>query len=201
MHKRELVCVMAHADDAEIWAGGLLLIHHQVGPCTILIPDSQPKSRLDEARKGAKMLGATVETFANETEALRDKLVSLKPRLLVTHHRDDTHPDHADVSQRVSRAILGLKIEHKLPEALFYCDTYNSILSTGPFKATHIVDVSAHMDRKLGALAEHASQPIDYFDRMARRQGEHWGARVLVEYAEAFCEVPILGTRRSLTRL
>jgi LmbE family N-acetylglucosaminyl deacetylase len=99
----------AHADDIEIGCGGALL---RLLPCELhYVVFAATPERAAEARASAAALGAAgVEvhdfresyfpwvgaTIKDAFEALKARL---SPDLIFTHHRDDRHQDHAQISR------------------------------------------------------------------------------------------------------
>lgn len=184
---------MAHPDDAELWCGGTLAKSTPHATCGILV-ESTDQVRANEAKQGAKILGAEIYvTSALTPEICEAQMRRLKPEVVITHPPGDVHPDHRRVSAAVLAAIPGVLIDTGFPKRLYSCDTYNSLLLTGSVSGTHIVDVSEAFETKLAALRCHTTQPLDHFSAMAGRQGAWWGARIGCEHAEAFDAMPLLG--------
>jgi len=194
--------ILAHPDDAEVWAGGTILNHRSVGDevliCTFSLGNLR---RAEEALKGSQVLGARLvlieETgivanahLANEVAEL---IHTFQPATIITHWREDTHDEHRDVFTIVNRATARSRIEHDLPHTLYMCDTYNSLGLSGPFMPTKYVDVTEEWQTKCKAIAVHESQDPPFWQEMITRQARLHGGRVGVDYAEAFCEIPILG--------
>ncbi|MGH3813836.1 MAG: PIG-L family deacetylase, partial [Pseudonocardiaceae bacterium] len=67
-----VLTVMAHPDDAELWAGGTLAIHAQAGaPVTIAVPRAN-EARDRETAASAETLGAALRLLAAVPPSLRD---------------------------------------------------------------------------------------------------------------------------------
>jgi LmbE family N-acetylglucosaminyl deacetylase len=197
----DVVAVMAHPDDAELWAGGTLALHAQTSKVTILVATSDEVRKV-EALSGASVLGAEVKIVTYHT--LQDcacVLSSLRPEVVVTHRMDDVHSDHRDVAELVLRALPEVVIATGFPRRVYTCDTYESLTLHGKVEGRVIVDVTSTFDQKLEALSTHRSQPLKHFMGMARRLGELWGARCGCQWAEAFDPVPILGRLPSCNHL
>src|SRR5688500_15168127 len=101
-----LLAVMAHPDDAEIWAGGTIAKHAGRGDeVSILYTAAHEDSlRGQEAQHGAAILGAKVSFVGLMDGQVRDTpeacaqvreiLQDFAPDVLITHWNDDVHPDH-----------------------------------------------------------------------------------------------------------
>jgi len=192
----DLLAVMAHPDDAELWAGGTLAHHAVSGPVAIALPTSEP-GRTTEAAAGAAILGAALHWLPSTdlTAAIGTVLAEQRPEVVITHPMSDVHPDHRALAHAVLAALPDAVIRTGHPRRLYSCDSYNSLGLTGPITATTIVDISATAPQKMRALAAHtSSQPIDdHFAPMAETLGRLWGARIGATYAEAFTAIPVLG--------
>ena len=198
--------VFAHPDDAEIWAGGTLLVHGSRGDDTaICVLTHGEGSRAEEARRGADLLQArlihlafrdrVLQACQGTIEAVAGVLADEKPNLVITHWCDDTHPDHRAVWSITNAAIMLAETENDL-RALVSCDTYNGIGLRGHFESDYLVDVSSSWERKVSAISAHASQGPERYCRMIARQCALHGARGGVTYAEGFVRVPFLGRDR-----
>jgi len=188
-----ILCIMAHPDDAELWCGGTLTKSTSRATCSILV-ESTDQIRANEAKLGAKILGAEIYIAPALTpDVCEAQLRRLKPEVVITHPPGDVHPDHRRVSTAVLAAIPAVVIDTGFPKRLYSCDTYNSLLLSGSVTGTRIIDVSAAFETKLAALGCHTTQPLEHFLAMATRQGAWWGARIGCEHAEAFDPIPLLG--------
>ncbi|MFJ1708718.1 PIG-L deacetylase family protein [Kitasatospora sp. NPDC088346] len=199
---QSVLAVLAHPDDAELWAGGTLALHARHAPGHISVPSHDPV-RDAEARAGAAVLGATLHQPQHlDASTIRELLVDLRPFVVITHPVQDTHADHRRISEAVLEALPNAKIETGRPRRLYTCDTYNSLTATGLVTPTVMVDVSDTFDTKLQALRCHKSQPIDdHFGPMAEDMGRMWGRRSGATYAEAFTALPVLGRLPSASHL
>ncbi|WP_045879126.1 PIG-L family deacetylase [Pseudofrankia sp. DC12] len=199
-----LLAVMAHPDDAELWAGGTLALHAQSAHVTIAIPPSDP-ARLAEAAAGADILGAHLQLLDDPVtpQALSAVLTELRPDVVITHPFADVHPDHRGLAASVLAALPDAVIATGFPRRLYTCDTYNSLTLDGPLAATAIIDITQTYSTKMRALAAHSTtQPItDHFGPMAENLARLWGARCGTHYAEPFTAVPILGRLPSASHL
>ena len=199
-----VLTVMAHADDAEMWAGGTLALHTQAGaPVTIaVLRDNEIRAR--EASAGAQALGALLRPLGELTvSTIRDLLTELRPDVVITHNPDDIHPDHQDTARTVLAALPEVVIATGHPLRVYTCDGYHNLDRTGrPLHLPVIIDVTSTWATKMHALTAHASQPIaDHFAPMAQTLGRLHGGRIGVRYAEAFAPVPILGRLPLTTHL
>ena len=202
--------IFSHPDDAEIWAGGTLLSHRALGDeTTVCILTHGDDPRADEAKRGADILqaGLVHMTFRDRglaleqsaTEAVADVLARVRPNILITHWRDDSHPDHRAAWGITDVAIMLAEVENDLA-ALISCDTYNGVGVVGRFQPDYLVDVSAVWRTKIAAIMAHASQGPDYYSAMISRQCAIHGAAGGVNMAEGFVRVPFLGRARTARR-
>src|SRR5262249_13386248 len=158
-----LLTVMAHPDDVELWAGGVVTRTVRAGgQVTILLPRTV-ETRDREAAAGAAILGATLHMVdALSIAVIRDLIVSVQPTVVIPHHPNDVHPDHQNTADLVRAALPDAVIATGHPRRVYTCDSYHNLDRTGnPLHLPVIVDVTATWDTKLQALRAHASQPID----------------------------------------
>jgi N-acetylglucosamine malate deacetylase 1 len=191
-----LLTVMAHPDDAELWAGGTIANHiHHGGSATIAVP-RHDTVRDDEAAAGAHILGAALQLLDHLNPAtIADLLLSLQPEVVITHPVHDIHPQHRQCAEHLLAALPDVVIAAGQPKRLYHCDSYNTLDQTGnPLYLPTIVDVTQHWDTKINALRAHSSQPIfDHFGPMADTLSRLHGGRIGVRHAEGFRPLPILG--------
>jgi LmbE family N-acetylglucosaminyl deacetylase len=188
-----ILAVMAHPDDAELWAGGTLALHARASSATILVSSTEG-SRRSEAAKGASILGASLELVDElSPDVCREALMRLLPNIVITHRLDDVHPDHRRTAEALLEAVPGAAIKTGYPKRVYSCDSYESLTINGKVQGQVIVDVTSTFEIKLAALGAHRSQPTDHFSRMAERLAAVWGARIGSTWGEAFDPIPVLG--------
>ena len=185
-----VLTVMAHPDDAELWAGGTLAGYTREGCDVTIAVRRSDDVRNAEALAGAAVLDAHLRLF----DDVDDLLVRLRPELVITHALRDIHPDHRAVAEAVLAALPDAVIATGHPQRVYTCGTYNDLTLDGPIRPHTVIDVSATFATKMRALHQHRSQPIvEHFAPMAETLGRSWGARIGVQYAENFVPVPVLG--------
>lgn len=194
--------IFAHPDDAEIWAGGTLVKYkisgHRIFVVTFSTDDAE---RIAEAKLGADILGSQLKIisgFTNDEDNVDSQSITsyvheTNPDIIISHWGDDTHPQHRSVFEAVNKCIIKYRIKTGRPQALYSCDTYNSVGLKGPFHPSCYIDVSDTWERKLEAIDAHKSQTPEMWKEMISKQSRLHGARIGRDYAEAFVEVPILG--------
>jgi LmbE family N-acetylglucosaminyl deacetylase len=178
----KLMAILAHPDDAEIWAGGTICKHTQRGDEAriIYMATAENSGRGEEARRGAAIMGAQVSFVGLADGEVRDTseacervkavLQEYAADILITHWGDDVHPDHATTAVIVQR-VLPFVIAHtgKAPR-LWACDTYFSMGTRGPFTPDIYVDVTVQWPRKLAAMRAHQSQRPEFWVALTERQ-------------------------------
>jgi LmbE family N-acetylglucosaminyl deacetylase len=191
-----VLTVMAHPDDAELWAGGTLARCTAFGAAvTIAVPHHHEQRRNSEAAAGAVVLGAQLYSYDEPTvNTLRDLLLAVSPEVVITHPLHDVHPEHRGLAESLSAALPEVVIATGHPQRLYTADSYNSLTNDGPIPAHTIVDITDTYETKRKALAAHVSQPIEHhFGPMAETLARLWGARIGTRFAENFIPQPILG--------
>ena len=177
-----LTAIMAHPDDAEIWAGGTICKHVERGDEALIVYMTAPEDsfRGEEAKRGAAILGAQIAFVGLTDGQVRDLpeacnrvsaiLRSFSPDILITHWMDDFHADHASTAMLVQR-VLPFVISYiaKAPR-LWACDTYLSAGARGPFVPDVHVDVTEQWPRKLAAIRAHQSQRPESWVALTERQ-------------------------------
>ncbi|GAA4729840.1 PIG-L domain-containing protein [Phytohabitans rumicis] len=191
-----LMTVMAHPDDAELWAGGTIARHVQNGgTATITVTKTDP-IRAAEATAGAQILGADLYLLDALTPAtISTLLTEVRPDIVITHSTDDIHPEHRRCAEHVLAALPEVVITTGHPNRVYHCDGYNNLDQHGkPLHLPTIIDTTDQWSTKIAALQAHTSQPIlDHFGPMAETLSRLHGMRIGVSHAEAFRALPVLG--------
>ncbi|MDB5581332.1 MAG: hypothetical protein JWR80_6508 [Bradyrhizobium sp.] len=199
--RRHMLLVMAHADDAEIWAGGTLLKHLLDGGSADLVIASAEDSRRAEAdmlagqfrgleiHYGDAQEGGVAESSA--VRALIERAAQASPPFaVITHAPSDPHPDHAAAATATHAALMRLS-QPDAPARLFYCNGYfGGNLHHGGFDPDTFVDISDVADAKYAAIRHHISQDPDFWVRMADSMDILNGMRCGARRAEAFRRSP-----------
>jgi LmbE family N-acetylglucosaminyl deacetylase len=191
-----LLTIMAHPDDAELWAGGTIARHiHAGGTATIAVTKHDPV-RADEAAAAAQILGAGLYLLDELAPAsIATLLIDVRPDVVITHPTDDIHPEHRRCAEHLLAALPQVVIATGHPTRVYHCDGYNNLNQHGkPLELPTIVDISEHWETKIAALRAHTSQPIhDHFGPMADALSRLHGMRIGSARAEAFHPMPVLG--------
>jgi len=165
-----VVCFGAHPDDAEIFAGGTLAAFKAAGAKVTLViatdgslsggypADAKlARTRKREAKAGAKLLGAELDMlgFADgylslataAQAAVEERLARYRPDLVITHHPDDVHRDHREMSRLVTARI-------DPGQNLLYIEPVLGLV----VQPQMLVDTTAHFATKAAAIRVHTSQ-------------------------------------------
>lgn len=161
-----ILAIGAHPDDIEFGCGGTLIKYALKGHDVhlLILTDGgrggDPAERRREQEAAAKLLGAQRLLWGgyHDTELPLDRdliqkleatLKIIRPDLILVHFADDTHQDHRHLSTSVVTASRYTR------NVLFYEGP-----TTANFTPSVFVDINALLDRKLQALAAHASQVV-----------------------------------------
>ncbi|HSD89405.1 MAG TPA: PIG-L deacetylase family protein [Kofleriaceae bacterium] len=194
-HVRTAVAFGAHPDDVEVGAGGLVAKLVGAGARVTIQVASIPNrydTRRAEAIAGAAQLGATLVLPQGDAETrvedvpmhalvsrFERELDTIDPDLVIVHGACDSHWDHTVVHRAVLAALRRSR-----------CDilAYATRLPAGaaPPVPTCIVDISTSIDRKLAAIAEHASQFPPGFAETRRDVARMLGVAHGIQFAEVY---------------
>ena len=176
----DVLAVMAHPDDAEIFCGGALIKSADGGERTGVLDltageaasHGTVRSRAREASAAAEVLGLAVRRCAGLSDSdlcnnRESRIVvagiirALRPRVIVTHWSRGRHPDHraAAALARDAAFLAGLRNfpaegEPHRPEKVIYGLAFGE----EAVKPTFVVDISDQIDRKIRALAAYGTQ-------------------------------------------
>jgi len=176
----DVLAVFSHPDDAELSVAGTLLKlksrGYRTGVCDMtrgeLGTRGTPEIRAEEAIAAARILGLDVRLNLEQpdghvwpTEVARTALVRVlrthRPKVLLTTHEDDPHPDHASTSiivrQAARLASIGRYDEESGLAAMPMPAIMHSLFSRR-IVPSFVVDVSEFVEEKMAAIRAHASQ-------------------------------------------
>jgi N-acetylglucosamine malate deacetylase 1 len=195
------LAVMAHPDDAEVWAGGTLAKYVEAGHLGHIVVMTygagDPRGR--EAEEGARRLGCSIDlmgygdTRLRDTDEAADRVAAVLeregPHVVILHNPDDSHPDHEASFLVARRALIRWYAgAHRPPQipSVFAANTYRGMGLRGPVQLDTFVDISSTWERKAHALLAHASQGPERWLPRQRVALEALGARAGYPVAEGF---------------
>jgi bacillithiol biosynthesis deacetylase BshB1 len=170
-----------HADDLEIGLGGTIARHaaegHRVGLCDLtraeLSSNGTPGERSVEAAEAARVLGAVwrenlgwpdggIDGSAEQVRSAVEMIRRVRPRVIAIPYWNDRHPDHVAASAVLRRAIFkgGLRRYETGEEAWRPAWVCHYFINDSA-KASFVIDVSAHYEKKRAALGCYRSQFMD----------------------------------------
>src|SRR5438128_9744470 len=180
----DYLVIAPHPDDAELAAGGTMLLLKAQGASVGVLdltdgeptPYGSPEIRRSETAAATTLLGLdwrgnlglpnrALVADLDARRRLAEMLRRLRPRYLFAPYWDDAHPDHVAASALVDAARFWAKLtktdfvgEPHFPRRIVY---YFSIHLRVHPRPSFILDVSAHIDIKMRALACYRSQLIE----------------------------------------
>lgn len=213
----DLLAIVAHPDDADIFCGGTLAKHADRGDTVTVAhmtrgeyggfersEDEIAATRTEEALASCDVLGVDevaflgfedgrIETDLENRLRVVEAIREHDPDLVLTHYSDDMHPDHRATSTLVSDAyyMAGLPKVETGQEPSDPDNVYFFGKPTSSFEPSVFVDIGGHLETKTDAIREHESQ-IEYLQTHGGIDAEFDN---LVESVEA--EATALGTRAS----
>jgi bacillithiol biosynthesis deacetylase BshB1 len=172
--------VFSHPDDAELTAAGTLLRLKSLGYRTGVLDMTRgemgtrgtPEGRAEEAREAARILKLDARLNLEQpdghvwlTEESRRAMVRVirthKPKVILTSHWDDPHPDHA-ATARIVREAARLASMRRYDEESGLGAVRMPSLAHAVFSRlvvpSFIVDVSDFLEEKMRSIRAHASQ-------------------------------------------
>jgi len=176
----DVLAVFSHPDDAELSVAGTLLklksLGYRTGVCDMTRGEmgtrGTPEIRAKEALEAARVMKLDVRVNLEQpdghvwpTEAARTAMVRVirthTPRILITTHWDDPHPDHANTCQIVRQAAR-LATMRRYDESSGQKPVRMPAIMHSLFSRlvvpSFIVDISDFVAEKMKAINSHASQ-------------------------------------------
>lgn len=186
-----IVCIGAHPDDAEWYAGGSMVIWAEKGHKVYAVsvtkgdighheiePEKLEEIRRAEAEESAKRGGYTsiILNFPDgslmPTLEARLEIVRLLRRLyadvVLTHRPCDYHPDHRACGVLVQDSAFLVTVPHFCPEvpslqqSPFCLYMMDMFQKPTPFSPNYAVDITSVMDRKWDLLDAMSSQMYEW---------------------------------------
>ena len=218
--KLDLLVIAPHPDDAELTSGGTILKMADAGYRVGILDLTQgetgtrgtPETRLVEAARAAKILGARVRrnlalpdarlevNHANK-QAIAEVVRELEPHTVILPYWEGRHPDHYTTAVLGYEAcfIAGLK-NYPLagqafrPFKILYAAAYADV------RPTIAVDITEQYTRRRRAILAYTSQfkprkkdkrdrvsiPLDELEERMSLQARQYGRMIGVRYAEGY---------------
>jgi bacillithiol biosynthesis deacetylase BshB1 len=218
--KLDLLAIAPHPDDVELTCGGTMLKMAQAGYRTGILDLTRgetgsrgtPETRLKEAERAGKILGAKVRrnlglpdarlrVCDEQKDAIAAAIRELEPHTVILPYWKGRHPDHYSAATLGWEAcfVAGLKNyalagEAFRPFKIIYAAAYADV------RPTFAVDITAQYDRRRQAILAYASQfrpptrdrrskvslPLDKLEEYMSDMAKHYGRMIGVKYAEGF---------------
>lgn len=217
----DILAVFAHPDDLELSVGGTMLKMKSLGYRTGALDVTRGEmgtrgtveGRAKEAEEAARILKLDVRdnlglpdgrVFVTDTErvAMVRAFRSFKPRVVLTHQHEDSHPDHDHIAQivRESSRLAAMRnydaetADERIPPPMVaHC------LFSRRVVPSFIVDISEFLEAKMDAIRAHRSQFYDpnstepetlltgknFLDQLENRS-RHFGTMIGVAAGEPF---------------
>jgi N-acetylglucosamine malate deacetylase 1 len=176
----DVLAVFSHPDDAELSVAGTLLklksLGYRTGVCDVTRGEmgtrGTPEIRAQEAQDAARVLKLDVRLNLEQpdghvwpSETARTALVRVirkhKPKVLITTHEDDPHPDHANTSiivRQAARLATMVRYDQEADLAAVPMPAIMHSLFSRRIVPSFIVDVSDFVDEKMSSILAYRSQ-------------------------------------------
>jgi bacillithiol biosynthesis deacetylase BshB1 len=176
----DVLAVFSHPDDAELSVAGTLLklksLGYRTGVCDMTRGEmgtrGTPELRAAEALEAARLMKLDVRLNVDQpdghvspTEVARTAFVRVlrthKPKVLITTHEDDPHPDHANTSiivRQAARLATMKRYDEESGLAPVPMPAIMHSLFSRRIVPSFVVDVSEFVDEKMNAIRAYGSQ-------------------------------------------
>lgn len=179
----DVLAVFSHPDDAELSVAGTLLKLKSMGYRTGVVDMTRgemgtrgtPEIRKHEAEEAGRLMKLNVRLnleqpdghiWVNEESrtALVRVLRSYQPRVILTTHWDDPHPDHAAtcrIVREAARLASMRRYDHEAGQSAVKMPAIMHSIYSRLVLPSFIVDVSEFVEEKMRAIKAHSSQFFD----------------------------------------
>jgi len=176
----DVLAVFSHPDDAELSVSGTLLRLKSLGYRTGVLDMTRgemgtrgtPEMRAEESIAASRIMNLDLRLNLGQldghiwlTEEARTALVrvlrSHKPKVLLTTHWDDPHPDHANtcrIVREAARLATMARYDGEGNQEPVRMPTIMHSLFSRRITPSFIVDVSDFVEQKMAAIRAHTSQ-------------------------------------------
>jgi len=176
----DVLAVFSHPDDAELSVAGTLLklksLGYRTGVCDMTRGEmgtrGTPEIRAKEAQDAARILKLDLrlnleqpDGHVSPNETARIAFVRMlrthNPKVLLTTHEDDPHPDHANTSiivRQAARLATMTRYDEESGLAPVPMPAIMHSLFSRRIVPSFVVDVSQFIDEKMNAIRAYASQ-------------------------------------------
>src|SRR5687767_14677514 len=199
----DVLAVFSHPDDAELSVAGTLLklksFGYRTGVCDLTRGEmgtrGTPEIRAREAADAARLMKLDARLNLEQpdghvwpTEVSRIAMVRLlrihKPKVLLTTHEDDPHPDHANTSiivRQAARLATMRRYDEESGLSPVPMPAIMHSLFSRRIVPSFVVDVSEFVDEKMSAIRAYKSQ---FYDAESKEPATRISARGFVEEIE-----------------
>jgi N-acetylglucosamine malate deacetylase 1 len=176
----DVLAVFSHPDDAELSVAGTLLklksLGYRTGVCDLTRGEmgtrGTPEIRAREAFEAGRIMKLDVRLNLEQpdghvwpTELARTAFVRVlrthRPKVLITTHEDDPHPDHANTSiivRQAARLATMTRYDEESGLAPMPMPAIMHSLFSRRIVPSFVVDVSNFVDEKMSAIKAYTSQ-------------------------------------------
>ena len=199
----DVLAVFSHPDDAELSVAGTLLklksFGYRTGVCDMTRGEmgtrGTPETRAREAADAARLMKLDArlnleqpDGHVQATEVARIAMVRLlrihKPKVLLTTHEDDPHPDHANTSiivRQAARLATMRRYDEESGLSPVPMPAIMHSLFSRRIVPSFVVDVSGFVDEKMNAIRAYKSQ---FYDAESQEPSTRISARGFLEEIE-----------------
>jgi bacillithiol biosynthesis deacetylase BshB1 len=216
MESLDYLVIAPHPDDAELGAGGAILLLQAQGARVGVLdltdgeptPFGSPEKRRRETEAATAVLGLAwrgnlglvnrrLEADLDSRSRLAEMLRQQRPRFLFAPYWEDAHPDHVAASALVDAARFWAKLtrcdlagEPHYPQRIFYYFSVHLRLHPRP---SFVLDITPYLETKMRAIACYHSQFIEGRPTTPptilddlRDRARYWGWAIGTGYGEPF---------------